>query len=285
MQNFGLPALGGGVGLRHKYFEDILEKRPRCGWFEIIIDDFVGAGGRDVAYLRRIREHYPIIGHGVCCSLGSTDPLDIAYIKKLKAVLDSIDSPWFSDHLCFTMVDHTNLNDLIPLPFTREAVNNVVDRIKVIQDIIERPFLIENITRYITVSAREMSEHEFLTAVLEGANCGLLLDITNVYLNAQFHRYDPLEFVRSIPHQRIGQMHLAGWTPAHDGTIIDSHDAPVTPAVWSLFEEVLKITGPSSALVEWDNALPPLERLLAEADFANAAITAVCGGDTSGRAA
>jgi len=276
MKNYALPALGGGIGLRHKYFEEILEKRPPCRWFEIIIDDFVGPGGRDVEYLREIRRHYPIIGHGVCCSIGSTDPLDIPYIKRLKEVLDAIDSPWFSDHLCFTMVDHTNLNDLIPLPFTSEAVNNVVERVKTIQDIIERPFLVENVTRYVTVSSREMGEGEFLTSVLEGANCGLLLDVTNVYLNSQFHRYDPLEFIKSIPYDRVGQMHLAGWTPADDGTILDSHDAPVPPEVWSLFKETLRLTGPSSVLVEWDNELPALERVLAEADAANRAIAEVC---------
>ena len=285
MRNFNLPVLGGGIGLRHKYFEEILEKRPRCNWLEIIIDDFVGEGGRDVGYLHKIREHYPIIGHGVCCSLGSTDPLDIPYIKRLKTVLDSIDSPWFSDHLCFTMVDHTNLNDLIPLPFTSEAVDNVVNRIKIIQDIIERPFLVENVTRYLTVSSREMNEHEFLAAVLEGADCGLLLDVTNIYLNAHFHHYDPIAFIKSIPHHRIGQMHLAGWTPADDGTVIDSHDAPVTPDVWNLFRDIIRITGPSAVLVEWDNALPPLERLLAEAAAADQALIEVCGASALGRAA
>ncbi|MFM1848252.1 MAG: hypothetical protein RL417_1726 [Pseudomonadota bacterium] len=285
MANFNLRPLGGGIGLRHKYFEEILEQRPPCNWFEIIIDDFVGDGGRDVNFLRKIQEHYPIVGHGVCCSLGSTDPIDVPYIRRLKSVLDTIKSPWFSDHLCFTMVDHTNLNDLIPLPFTTEAARNVVERIKVIQDIIERPFLIENVTRYVTVSSREMGEAEFLATVLEGADCGLLLDVTNLYLNSQFHRYDPLEFLRSIPYHRVGQMHLAGWTPADDGTIIDSHDAPVTPDVWNLFKEIVTVTGPSSVLVEWDNALPPLRRLLAEADAANQAIAAMCGKGALQRAA
>jgi len=285
MVNFNLPALGGGIGLRHTYFDEILQRRPPCSWFEIIIDDFIGPGGRDVEYLRKIRAHYPIIGHGVCCSIGSTDPLDRGYIKRLKEILDEIDSPWFSDHLCFTMVDHTNLNDLIPLPFTTEAVNNVVERVRIIQDIIERPFLVENVTRYVTVSSREMGEAEFLTAILERANCGLLLDVTNLFLNGKFHSYDPITFLKSIPYNRIGQMHLAGWTPADDGTIIDSHDAPVTPEVWNLFKEVLAITGPSSVLVEWDAQFPTLDRLLAEATCANEAIAAVCGPSALERAA
>ena len=146
-------------------------------------------------------------------SVGSTDPLDMDYLRKLKQFLDEIDSPWASDHLCFTMVDHTNLNDLIPLPFTEEAVNNCVQRLRIIQDTLERPFLVENVTRYVTVSDREMGEQEFLTRILEESGCGLLLDVTNVHLNGQYHNYDPYEFIQSLPLERVGQMHLAGWEP------------------------------------------------------------------------
>ncbi len=276
-QNFGLPVLGGGAGLRHEHFDAIISHHPPFRWFEIITENFLGMGGYPREALQEIRNSYPVIGHCVCMSIGSTDELDVSYLKSLRAFLDEIRSPWVSDHLCFTMVDHTNLNDLIPLPFTTEAKDNVVERVRRIQDILERPLLIENVTRYITVSDREMSEAEFLSAVAEESNCGILLDITNVYLNSVFHEYDPLGFVKSIPLKRVGQMHLAGWETEPNGSFIDSHDAPVPPEVWKLYDEVLRLTGPSSVLVEWDKSLPPVERLLEEAEQAHALMESVCG--------
>lgn len=269
MQNFNLNPLGGGAGLRHAHFKEIIEKKPPFNWFEIITEDFMGYGGWEKEALFEIRKEYPIIGHGVCMSVGSTDPLDMQYLKNLKAFLDELDVPWASDHLCYTMVDHTNLNELIPLPFTQEAVNNCAERIRVAQDILERPFMVENVTRYITVSDREMSESEFICAVLEKANCGLLLDVTNVHLNSLFHGYDALGFIKSLPLERVGQMHLAGWEEMDDGTIIDSHDAPVPEEVWNLFKETIALTGPTSVLVEWDNQLPSVERLYKETEMAD----------------
>lgn len=276
MKNFGLPALGGGAGLRSEHFESLLETRPTCRWFEIISENFMGFGGYVRECFEELRRHYRIIPHGVCLSIGSTDPLDLDYLKSLRFFLDEIKAPWTSDHLCFTMVDHANLNDLIPLPFTRESAANVIERAKTVQDLLGRPLLLENVTRYMTVSKREMSEAEFISTILEGADCGLLLDVTNAYLNSQFHGYDALDFVRSLPLERVGQMHLAGWETDGD-RIIDSHDAPVPGEVWALFEEVLKLTGPSSALVEWDAALPSVERLLQEADMATEKMEKVCG--------
>ncbi len=276
MGNYSLSALGGGIGLRHAYFREIIEKKPACNWFEIISEDFMDYGGRERESLREIGKHYPIIGHGVCLSIGSTDPLDMEFLHRLKAFLHEIKSPWASDHLCFTMVDHTNLNDLIPLPFTREAVTNCVERLKIIQDTLELPFLIENVTRYVTLSDREMGEAEFLSTILEEADCGLLLDVTNVYLNGQFHGYDPLAFISSLPLKRVGQIHLAGWEPASDGTIIDSHDAPVPDVVWDLFRETIALTGPTSVLIERDKGLPPLSDLLKEATQADQIMHASC---------
>lgn len=269
MRNFGLPAMGGGAGLRHEHFDQILNKKPPFRWFEIISEDFMGYGGVVRETLEEIRKNYPIIGHGVEMSIGSTDPLNMEYLKNLRAFLDAIDSPWTSDHLCFTMVDHTNLVDLIPLPFTREAVEHVANRIKIAQDVLERPFLVENVTRYVTVSDREMSEAEFLSSVVETANCGILLDVTNVHLNSKFHGYDALAFIKSLPLERVGQMHLAGWDPMEDGEVIDSHDAPVPPEVWTLFEQTIALTGPTSALIEWDNQLQSVERLLEETKMAD----------------
>lgn len=273
MRNFNLPALMGGAGLRHEHFDSIINEKPNFRWFEIISEDFMGYGGAVAEALHEIRQHYPIIAHGVCLSIGSTDPLDTEYLKKLRLFLDQIKSPWTSDHLCFTMVDHTNLNDLIPLPFTEEAVQNVVSRIKIVQEMLERPFLVENVTRYITVSDREMSESEFISRIVNEANCGLLLDVTNVYLNSCFHKYDALEFIRSLPLERVGQMHLAGWEPDSRGTVIDSHDAPVPSEVWNLFKSTIQLTGPTSVLIEWDKSLPSVERLLQETIMADTVIT------------
>ena len=269
MKNFNLPALGGGAGLRHAHFAEILETKPDFNWFEIINEDFYSYGGRSREVLQEIKKTYPIIGHSVALSIGSTDPLNIEYLKDLKVFLKEINSPWTSDHLCFTMIDHTNLNELIPLPFTNEAVRNVVSRIKIIQDILEVPFLIENITRYITVSNREMSEIEFINRIIAESGCGLLLDITNVYLNSQYHKYDPWEFIKTLPLDKIGQIHLAGSEPDENGVMIDSHDAPVMPEVWDLFKKTLDLSGPTSALVEWDNSLPTVQQLLQEAKLAD----------------
>jgi uncharacterized protein len=268
-KNFGLPALGGGAGLRHEHFEQILDRRPPFRWFEIIMDDFMDTEGYPRECLRAIAERYPIITHGVCLSIGSTDPLDLSYLARVRAFLDEIRTPWTSDHLCFTMVDHTNLNDLIPLPFSEETVKHVVERVKIVQDVLQRPFLLENVTRYVTISDREMSEVEFVSNVIERADCGLLLDLTNVHLNGMFHGFDPREYVRALPLDRVGQIHLAGWEPSEDGTVIDSHDAPVPPEVWDLFGYTIGLIGRTSVLVEWDKELPPVERLLEETKMAD----------------
>ncbi|MFN8390039.1 MAG: DUF692 domain-containing protein [Bdellovibrionota bacterium] len=276
MRNFNLPALGGGAGLRNEHFEEILETRPPFNWFEVISENVMGFGGWVREAFQEIRKQYRIIPHGVCMSIGSTDPLNLTYLKNLRAFCDELDAPWTSDHLCFTMVDHTNLNELIPLPFTKECAENIIDRVKKVQDLLGRPFLLENVTRYLTISDREMSESEFISTIAEKADCGILLDVTNVHLNSLFHGYDAYEFIRSLPLDRVGQMHLAGWE-SDDGQIIDSHDAPVPPEVWELFRKTLELTGPSSVLVEWDAQLPNVQRLLEETVMADRLIEEVCG--------
>lgn len=272
MRNFNLPALGGGAGLRHEHFDEILATQPPFKWFEIISDDFMDFGGYSRDRLMQIRERYQIISHGVCLAIGSTDPLDRDYLRRMKRFCREIGSPWTSDHLCFTKVDHTNMLDLMPLPFTSETVKHVAERVRIVQQELELPFLLENITRYVTVSDREMSELEFISEIATRADCGLLLDVTNVHLNSQFHGYDAWGFIQSLPLERVGQIHLAGWEPAEDGTVIDSHDGPVPPEVWELFKKTVSRTGPTSVLVEWDNLLPPVSRLLQEAALADRAI-------------
>jgi len=281
VKNFNLPALGAGAGLRHEHFEEILRERPPFKWLEIITDDFMDFGGYSRDRLMEIRDRYQIVSHGVCLAIGSTDPLDREYLRRMRQFCREIGSPWTSDHLCFTKVDHTNMLDLMPLPFTRETVSHIVERIKIVQGELEMPFLIENITRYVTVSDREMSEAEFISEIVTKADCGLLLDVTNVFLNSQFHSFDAWRFITSLPLERVGQIHLAGWEPAEDGSVIDSHDGPVQPEVWELFRRVIARTGPTSVLVEWDNLLPPVSRLLAEtvaADDAMAMVGAPSGG-------
>jgi uncharacterized protein (UPF0276 family) len=277
VKNFNLPILGGGAGLRHEHFEEILRDKPPFNWFEIISDEFMDFGGYARDVLSEIRKYYTVIPHGVCLAIGSADPLDRHYLKRLRLFLDELDAPWTSDHLCFTKVDHANLVDLLPLPFTTEAVEHIVERLKVVQGELERPFLLENVTRYITVSAREMSESEFISEICERSGCGLLLDVTNVLLNSTYHDFDPHEFLRSLPLHRVGQIHLAGWEAAADGTIIDSHDGPVQPETWKLLRDALELTGPTSVLVEWDAKLPSVARLLHEAQEADKLMAEVVG--------
>lgn len=266
--NYNLPALGGGAGLRHPHLAEVAKRRPEIKWFEVISEDFVDVGGEASELLQEISKHYSIIGHGVCLSIGSTDPLNMSFLKRLRCFLDAIKSPWASDHLAFTMVDHTNLNDLCPLPFTQDCVKNCVERIKIIQNELARPFLIENITRYLTVSEREMLEVDFINEIVERSGCGLLLDITNVLLNSRFHGFDPYEFIAGLPLNRVGQMHLSGWDSTR-AVIIDSHDAPVPVEVWELFKYTIGLSGPTSVLVERDGNLPALAELVAEAQKAD----------------
>lgn len=276
MKNFNLPVFGAGAGLRHSHFEEIITTRPDCDWFEVITENFINYGGWVRECLNEISRHYPLVAHGVGLSIGSTDPLDLEFIKKLRAFAEEIRSPWVSDHLCFTMVDHTNLNELIPLPFTKEAVNNCADRIKLIQDTVGKPFLVENVTRYITVSDREMSEADFISAVLEKSDCGLLLDLTNVFLNSSYHKFDAISFLNSIPLNRVAQIHLAGSRINERGEIIDAHNAPVFPEVWELLKYVLNITGPTSILIEWDNDLPALATLMNEVRICREVLKDTC---------
>lgn len=271
-----ISPLGAGIGLRRPHFSDILETWPAVGWFEVIPENFLQRGGYMADALRRISERYHIVGHGVSLSIGSTDPLNMDLLARLKAFCDQVQSPWYSDHLCFTMVDHVNLNDLIPLPFTREAVKHVAERIRIIQDVLERPFLVENVTYYMAVSKSEMSEAVFITEVLEAADCGLLLDVSNVVLNAGNHGFDAIDFLDSIPLNRVGQLHLGGYEKDGD-VLLDTHAKPVSDDTWQFYREVLQRIGRTPVLVEWDAEIPSLERLLQEAEMAQRLTDEVCG--------
>ena len=262
------PFLGFGLGLRTEHYEDILEQKPQqIDWFEIISENYMVEGGKPLYYLDAIREHYPMVMHGVSMSLGTTDPIDYGYLKKLKNLIQRIEPLWFSDHLCWTGVDHKNMHDLLPLPYTEEAVNHLAERISKVQDYIGRQMLIENLSSYVTYSDDVMTEWEFLSAIAEKADCYLLLDVNNIYVSSFNHNFDPIEYLEGVPAERVWQHHLAGHT--NEGNlIIDTHDQDIIDPVWALYEETAKRLGPVSTMIERDGNIPPLADLLDELERA-----------------
>ncbi len=262
-RNFGLPALGVSVGLRRPHVDQIVAERPDLPFFEFVPENYMDRGGRSRRTLLSVAAHYSMVSHGVGLGIGSVDPLDWEYLRRLKQVVQDAGALWASDHLCWNRADGRSSNDLLPLPMTGEAVRHTAARIRTVAEFLEVPFLIENISTYTVLPGAEMSEAEFTTAVLEEADCGLLLDVNNVYVNSRNNGIDPHAFLRGIPAHRIGQMHMAGHDDQGD-VCVDSHGAPVRDEVWALFREALAISGPTSVLIEWDTNIPTLERLLEE---------------------
>lgn len=260
-------SLGFGLGLRIPHYETILESRPAVDWFEVLSENYMVPGGKPRHYLDRIRAHYPIVMHGVSLSIGSSDPLNLDYLRQLKTLADQIEPRWISDHLCWTGVDHTNLHDLMPLPYTEEALQHVVERVSAVQDILGRRLLLENVSSYVTYKNSEMSEWDFLREVAQRADSLLLLDINNIYVSSYNHGFDPLEYIDAIPVNRVQQFHLAGHRNL-GGYIIDTHDEPVIDRVWELYEHAVRRFGPVSTMIERDDNIPPLEELLAELERA-----------------
>ncbi len=266
--NCRLPFLGFGLGLRTDHYHIITEEWPRqIDWFEIISENYMVDGGKPLYFLDAIRERYPIVMHGVSLSVGGSDPLDPAYLDRLKLLADRVDPPWFSDHLCWTGLGGANMHDLLPLPYTEEAIDHVADRIRRVQDHLERPMLIENVSSYLTYKDSVISEWEFLTAVAERADCYILLDINNIYVSAFNHDFDPYTYLNYVPVQRVAQFHLAGHTN-HGDYIIDTHDHPVIDPVWELYAAAVRRFGPVSAMIERDDHIPPLAELLTELEQA-----------------
>ncbi|MES9988191.1 MAG: DUF692 domain-containing protein [Candidatus Thiodiazotropha endolucinida] len=259
------PFLGYGLGLRRQHYDDVLESRPDVDWFEIISENYMVDGGKPLHYLSRIRELYPMVMHGVSMSIGSIEPLDYTYLKKLKALIERVEPVWFSDHLCWTGVNKLNLHDLLPLPYTEEALDHVVERITRVQDYLGRQMLLENVSSYISYSESQLSEWEFLREVVERADCLVLLDINNIYVSAYNHNFDPSDFVRAMPSERIYQIHLAGHTQ-EENLIIDTHDHPIADPVYELYAEAIQRFGRVSTMIERDDNIPPLADLLRELD-------------------
>ena len=255
LSRLGYENLGLGVGLRSVHFDHILKQNPAVDWFEVISENFMDSQGRPRYVLEQIAERYPIVMHGVSLSIGSTEPLDFDYLRKLKQLARAIDARWISDHVCWTGIAGVNTHDLLPLPYNEESLRHVIDRVSIVQDVLERPFVLENPSSYVTFAASTMSEAEFIVRLAEEADCGLLLDVNNVFVSAKNHDFDPIEYLKSMPHERIVQMHLAGHTNC--GThLIDTHDGPVIDPVWELFRLAHVSTGGVSTLLEWDANIP-----------------------------
>ena len=266
--------LGCGVGLRSEHYPFILSEWPKVDWFEAITENFLDTGGRPLHVLEQVRRRYPIALHGVSLSIGSADPLDRSYLDRLKALADRIDPAILSDHLCWTGVDGENLHDLLPLPFTEEAVRHVAERVHRVQELLGRCILLENVSSYVAYKHSAMPEWQFLTAVAQRSGCGILLDLNNLYVNSVNHGFDPLEYLRGIPRERVGQFHLAGHTRM-DGFLFDTHSRPVIEPVWDLYRVALRRWGPVTTLIEWDDDIPPFEYLAAEAAQARAIMAEV----------
>ena len=259
----GRPFLGFGLGLRPDHYLEVLESRPAVDWFEIISENYLVDGGKPLHYLDRVREHYPMVMHGVSLSIGGTDPLDLEYLAGLKRLAARVEPAWVSDHLCWTGIDGRNLHDLLPLPYTEEAVAHVADRVGRVQDFLGRRILLENVSSYVTWTDSLVPEWEFLSAIAERADCLILLDVNNVYVSAHNHGFDPLAYLDGVPRERVRQIHLAGHS--HNGSlIIDTHDHPVPNPVWDLYVEAVARLGPVSTMIERDDDIPPLQVLLEE---------------------
>ncbi len=263
LPRLGHDNLGLGVGLRAVHFQHILNQWPAVDWFEIISENFIDSQGRPRCVLDQIAERYRVVMHGVSMSIGSTDPLNMDYLKKLRRMADEIGARWVSDHLCWTGVLTRNSHDLLPLPYNEETLRHVVDRIGIVQDVLGRQLVLENPSSYVEFADSTMSEWEFISRMAEQADCGLLLDVNNVYVSSVNHNFDPVEYVQSVPHERVVQFHLAGHT--NMGTYcIDTHDGRVIDPVWDLYRLAFKLTGGVSTLLEWDAKIPPFEEMHAE---------------------
>ncbi len=264
---------GCGIGLRRDHYGTVLSTRPEIPWFEAISENFMVSGGRPRHVLERVRADYPVALHGVSLSIGSVEPVDREYLARLRTLVAWVQPTIVSDHLCWTGLGGHNSHDLLPLPFTAEAVRNAASRVREVQDALGRPILLENISSYVEYRTSEMTEWDFVAAVAEEADCFLLLDVNNVYVNARNHGFDPHRYLDGLPPGRVRQFHLAGHED-HQEFVIDTHDAPICDPVWALFRRAVDRFGPQPTLIERDANLPPLDELVAEARHAEALLQA-----------
>lgn len=261
------PYLGYGLGLRADHYDSILSSEPDIDWFEIISENYMVAGGKPLYYLDQIRERYPIVMHGVSLSIGSSDPLNFDYLKQLKSLMDRVNPAWVSDHMCWTGMGGHNLHDLMPLPYNRATARHVIARVKTVQDFLGRQILLENASSYLGFKNSDMTEWDFIAEVAEEADCLLLLDINNIYVSGFNHDFDPLDYMKKIPSERVWQFHLAGHEDNGD-VLIDTHDHPVRSEVWDLYAEAVRLFGPVSTMIERDDNIPELSVLVDELNMA-----------------
>ena len=261
---FGFPDLGIGVGLRTTHFPTLLRRMPEVDWFEVLSENFMLTGGRPMYVLDQVAERYPVALHGVSLGIGNTDPLSFDHLRQLKALAARTRAHWVSDHLCWTGILGRNTHDLLPMPYTEEALRHTVTRVKQVSDFLERPLVLENPSTYVEFAASTMSEWEFLARLAAEADCALLLDVNNVYVSSFNHGFDPNAYIDAIPADRVVQYHVAGHT--NKGThIIDTHSDHAIDAVWELYRRAWGRTGPTATLYEWDENIPDLDTVHAEA--------------------
>jgi len=263
------PYLGFGLGLRPQHYQDILEGTPNVDWFEVISENYMVPGGQPLKMLDRIRARYPIVMHGVSLSIASTAPLNMDYLRDLKALAKRAVPVFISDHLCWTGVHGVNLHDLLPVPYTQEALDHVVARVQHVQDYLGQAIALENVSSYVQFLHSEMSEWEFIAELTKRTGCWLVFDVNNVFVSAFNHDFDAHAFIAGVPKERIVQFHLAGHE--HNMShIVDTHDAIVCDEVWDLYRTALRHFGPVSAIIERDDHIPPLAELVGELDEARA---------------
>jgi len=261
------PIAGVGLGLRACHYQHILEQQPAVPWFEVMTDNYMGDGGQPHQYLEQIRANYPVTFHGVGLSLGSVRPLSDAYLTRLTELIDRYQPAWVSEHLCWCASDQHNSHDLLPMPYTEQAVQHMSERILQVQERLGQRILVENLSSYLTFEASEMTEWEYVSEICRRADCDLLLDVNNIYVSACNHDFDAHRYLAGIPWQRVKEIHLAGFE-VQDGLLLDSHSQPVHDPVWQLYREALGYAGTVPTLIEWDNEIPSFERLQQEAERA-----------------
>jgi uncharacterized protein (UPF0276 family) len=258
-----IPSLGYGLGLRSTYYQQILEQSPDVDWFEVVSENFMVQGGKALYYLDAIAERYPLVMHGVSLSIGGPHALDLDYLKQLKHLAERVKPAWISDHLCWSRGNAHQLHDLLPLPYTEESLDYIAARVMQVQDVLQRPLVLENVSSYVRAAADDFTEWEFLAVLSRISGCELLLDVNNVYVSSRNHGFDPWTFISSLPVDKVRQLHLAGHSDYGD-YVIDTHDHPVSDPVWALYQRTLEHFGPVATLLERDDHFPPFDELLDE---------------------
>jgi len=255
---------GVGIGLRVPHYQHIFSKKPVVNWFEIISENFMVDGGRPLAILDQILERYRVVQHGVSMYFGSAEPLNREHLTRLKSLVKRTKTPWLTDHLCWGSVDGRYTHDLLPMPYTFEAAKKTAQKIREARDFLEVPIAVENVSSYAEFHVSEMTEWEFLNEVVEDADCGILLDVNNIYVSSRNHGFDPFEYLQSVPPERVAQIHIAGHTK-YRKYVLDTHDHPVIDPVWALYAQAIEMAGPTATLLEWDDRIPSFDEVHREA--------------------